>query len=67
MKNIWRELLRAAQIIDSWTNRQRKIYLRGLKKREKQKGKTLYRNIIKLMLVDSKRRKNFIKTILKLL
>lgn len=61
MKNMWKELLKAAEIIDSWTNKQRKIYLRGLKKREKQKGKTLYRNIIKLILTDSKRRKHFIK------
>jgi hypothetical protein len=61
MKNIWRELFRAAKIIDNWSNKQRKIYLKELKKREKQKGKTLYRNIIKLMLTDSKRRKHFIK------
>jgi len=67
MKNIWQELLMAAVIIDGWTNKQRKVYLEGLKKREKQKGKTLYRNIIKLMLADSKRRKSFIRTVSKLL
>jgi len=67
MENIWIELFKAAKIIDGWTNKGRKVYLRGLKKREKQKGKTLYRNIIKLMLVDSKRRKYFIKTTAKLL
>lgn len=62
MKNIWPELLKAAEIIDSWSNKQRKIYLKGLKKREKQKGKTLYRNIIKIMLIKPKSRKEFIKT-----
>jgi len=57
MENIWKELLKAAEMIDGWTNKQRKIYLKRLKGREKRTGKTFYRNIIKLMFIDSKRRR----------
>lgn len=58
---LWKELLKAAGIIDRWSATQRKDYLINLCRREKIEGKTFFRNIIKLMLSDTKRRKGFIK------
>ena len=57
---IWQELLDAAIIIESWKKKQRQKYLCDLRKRERREGKTLYRNIFKLMLTSAKRRKYFI-------
>ena len=57
---VWKELLEAAKIVEGWTAGQRKLYLAKLRKREKAEGKTLYRNLFKIMLTDTKRRKYFI-------
>ena len=62
---IWKDLINAATIIDSWTAKQRKMYLARLREREKIEGKTLYRNVLKIMLAENKRRRyfmNFVKT-----
>jgi len=56
-----RELRQAAEIIDSWTPSQRKAYLKELLQREKTEGRTLSRTLVRIILTDSKGRKNFIK------
>lgn len=62
-KYIFLDLLHTAKTIDRWPLQQRKAYLFELVKRELRQEETLYRHVIKLMLVDSKRRKHFIKKI----
>ncbi len=60
---IWQNLLKAAEIIEGWTEKQRKDYLFKLVKREFEKEKTFYRHVIKLLLVDSEKRRNFIRAV----
>ena len=58
-----RELIETAKTIDGWSMKQRKDYLFELIKREQKESKTFQREIMKRLIVDSKGRKEFIKSI----
>lgn len=58
---VWRELLENAQRIDKWTEEQRKDQFFSLIQREFTEGRRWYREVIKLLLLDTEARKNFIQ------
>ncbi|MBU1121616.1 MAG: hypothetical protein KKF54_02825 [Candidatus Omnitrophica bacterium] len=57
------ELLEIAEAIERWTIPQRKDYLFGLIQREFKEGKTLRRNLVKIMLINNKKRQRFIRLV----
>jgi len=60
-KIFFKRIYNAAKKIDEWPVMKRKNYFDSLRKREKIRGKSLYGNIIRVIVANSVGRKNFIK------
>jgi hypothetical protein len=57
---LWQELFQIAKEIDNWTDKQRKNYLYEVIQREFSEGKIWRRQMIKLLIVNPEKRKDFI-------
>jgi hypothetical protein len=58
---LWQELIQIAKEIDNWADKQRKTYLYEVTQREFSEGKTWRRQMIKLLIVNPEKRKEFLE------